>query len=229
LIKRFYVFALIAFCVNCSDSAVDQKTDFVVASEVDPDTDCVLAYQALLLEEELGFNSKPEVWAVLDDLLNLEPQFQYRSNLSRDEKILLLAQFEEHLNNKRKLIGEYHNIMGICLEWGIYDCDINSMLFHSWGERWGIPIDLHLLPKHMSVSIGDEEPIYWETTMNKTVPFSYYERRYKVSEEDVHFRRPLSEAEIQAVLYFNIAKEYLDRGNNFRLLNGEEMVEVFEC
>jgi len=186
-------------------------------AEIGPDQNCELAYEVLFLEEELGFSSTPEAWGRLDDILNLVPKYAYHDSISPDEKRELLRQFESHLNEHRKLIGEYHNVLSICLEWGIFDCDINSILFYSWGQRWDIPIDMHLFPKHMSVSLPDESAsIFWETTLNKSVDIDYYRKRYNFGLADNVYNRPLSAEEIQAVIFFNAGKEYLDRKNNFR-------------
>jgi len=198
-------------------------------AEEDPDASCELAYEILFLEEELGFNSTGETWGKLDDILNQVPDYAYHDSLSPEQKRGLLRQFEEHLNANRKLIGEYHNVLSICLEWGIFDCDINSILFYSWGQRWGIPIDMHLFPKHMSVSLpGDSAPIFWETTLNKSVDIEYYRKRYGFDETDLIYNRPLSDQEIQAVVYFNAGKEYLDRGNLFRgIILMEQAIALF--
>jgi len=220
----------VALSVGCTKSkpvtsTVAEKPDL----EIDPDESCELAYQVLFLEEDLGFTSTPEVWGKLDQILDLTPSYAYHDSLSADAKQELLAQFETHLNDQRKLIDEYHNVLSICLQWGIYDCDINSILFYSWGQRWDIPIDIHLFPKHMSVSLpSNDGAIFWETTLNKSVGIEYYRKRYKFDASNEIYNRALSAQEIQAVAYFNVAKEYYDRDYHYRgMVLLEYVNEVF--
>lgn len=196
----------------------DKKTavsDFSLPVEA---KSCEAAYIALELEEWAGLPVRmEEYWLVNRFLDSLAQYLQAKQLIQSFNPQAMLRLIGEEIARHRARQVSYHHAFYLCLRYRLFDCDINSLLYLTAADRFGLPIQMLWMPKHASVVWQDErDTVYWETTLNRAVSIQEYIDWYQLDTAQIGknlLLKPLTRRELLGVLFFNLGQTYSEAHN----------------
>lgn len=178
------------------------------------DTTCPAAYTVLTLEQWCGLPVSNAEFETLDLFLQqLQQQIPPHTSFTRTEALQILQTIQTAVNSLRTQQVTYHSALYLCLRYRLFDCDINSLLFVTAAQHLNLPVQVLIMPAHMSVVWNDgSNLIYWETTQNREVNLHYYQQKYQLYNKQTQNQPPLIQTlnreQLVAVALFNIGKTF---------------------
>lgn len=195
-------------------AAVEKKREFYDLV----DTSCYVGNVVLDMESVAGLYVSEQEYTLVSDLINaasdgISPKEKY----SRSEALEILIFIDNLIKERRKSGISYNASFAMCLRYGYYDCDINTLLFLSIAEAYKLPLKAVLMPGHMVVVWKDGvQTIYWETTEGKARSMGHYLKRFKTDTSTLKTKllyKPLSRRQLLAVNFYNIGLSFAETDN----------------
>ncbi len=182
------------------------------------DSTCLIGNVVLDVESVSGLIVRPAEYEWLADLLEEADSVIVRQKqYTKKEAISILKQLDQLIRARRTRQATYHGSFAMCIRFGIFDCDINSLLYLHIAEYLELPIRPILMPSHMAVLWqGVTDTIYWETTEGRERSLSYYLQRFSIDQqamEQAMLFRPLRRDQMLAVIFYNIGSTFAETHN----------------
>lgn len=181
------------------------------------DTTCPIAYIALDMEKAAGLPVTKAEYDIIDSILKQCSQNIVKQNsYTRQQAINILQSINNVLYKYQKLQHEYHPALSMCLKYGIFDCDINALLYITVAQHLKLPIKAVIMPVHAAVTWQlNNDTIYWETIGAIEKSKQYYQQHYNIKQKAIQnngFLQALSQNQLYALIFYNIGKTYTDLG-----------------
>ncbi len=219
-----YLFILVCIAtIACKKASKDIATKHLQSEKKQSiwektDTTCLLAWQILDLENQASPVSNA-TYALIDELLTT------CTPLTTAKKLVpqyILHNIHDCLQTQNYELSSYHNGLGVSLNYHKYDCDILCFLYLTIAEHHQLPIYALYSPKHLSLVWQDEQDtIYWEATTGKASSLQYYLNKKELNPDEVGeglLLRPLNRRELTAIVHYNNAQTYVERGKYSKAL-----------
>lgn len=215
----YFLFFCLSVFFSCHDTKqalpLEGKTPVSALWQM-VDTSCVIGIVALDMEQKSGLTVKTGEYSFIDDFLHsLQSLIGLQSDYSPQEALNILQTIDIAIRQRRTQQVTYESAFSTCLRYGLFDCDINSLLYLSVAEHLQLPIYGLMLPNHMLVLWRDgTNQIYWETTEGQERSVEFYLEKYGIEERQVGkngILTPMSKQDLLAIISFNIGKDYADK------------------
>ncbi len=223
-IRLLLLFLLGYFAACHSSRSTDTKTAIATNSKKERsffelvDSSCLIGNVVLDVESVSGLLVRPAEYEWLDSLLveaatNIESQ----ANYTHHEAIEILQKIDDLIKNRRTRQATYHGSFAMCIRFGIFDCDINSLLYLSIAEYLDLPIRPILMPSHLAVVWQNpNDTIYWETTEGRKRSLPYYLKRFDIDLATLNqplLFHPLRRDQMMAIIFYNIGSTFAETHN----------------
>ncbi|HRI27736.1 MAG TPA: hypothetical protein PK239_08270 [Chitinophagales bacterium] len=183
------------------------------------DTTCPQGYNILQLEKWVGLPVQDTEFALLDTFLaQLEGEILPKTNYTAEDAIIILETINHQIKAMRSQQVSYHSALYLCLRYGLFDCDINSILFVTAAQHFNLPITAVVMPIHVAVKWnGADYIIYYETTQNRMVEPDEYFKKYKLPDDAALYPpkmlfTPINQQQWAAISLFNIGNTFAEMG-----------------
>lgn len=218
------LFLFISFlAITCSNSSPDESLSSKKEIEQPNllsiiDTSCLTAYVTLDLEEVAYLTVGEKEYALLDSILTEASQkITLQDVYTPSQAKTILKTIYQILQKHQIRSSSYHGAFSMCLRFGIFDCDINTLLYLTIAEQFDLPIKAILMPSHIMVVWQNEKrSIYWETLTGKENNLDYYLRLYDLDTavigKSMQFV-PLNRKEILSMNCYNIGTTFIESGD----------------
>jgi hypothetical protein len=232
-LSGFLTFLLLVFlCFSCQNSSTPPSNNDTAISSHSPAAlnqisplpeSCALGYVALAIEKEANLTIPENAVARLDSFcarvknIRIKKQTLNPNDTNQIYRIEILTAIEHQIAQFRQKTVTYHPAFGMCLAYGFFDCDINTILYLTAADTLGLPLEALLLPNHTAIVWPTTtDTLYWETTTAQRTNKNYYLKKYLKNTADTTCAgcfTLLNRQQLIALLWFNVGKTYADAGH----------------
>lgn len=184
------------------------------------DTACTLAQIALDIEAWQGIDVPLSTYSIVDSLLYsfLPPTSSPPTDIAQAS--LWLQAMHRHILLFQREQMAYTGSFAHCLQYGLFDCDVKTLMYLSLAEQYGMDLKALLRPSHIVVAYRDT--LYWETLSGQPKPLAHYQKHYGTTSyapnAQAFYDQLKHKTELLPMLWYNTGKAYAEQQHCARAL-----------
>ncbi len=183
------------------------------------DTSCTIGFVALDIELFAGLKVADTAYDFLEEIVATAKRgIPQKTTYTQIEALAHLQYISKIITHHQKLNRTYHGAFSMCLQYRLFDCDINTLIYLTIAQELNLPLYAILMPSHIAIvwhnadaDADVPQTIYWETTEGRTSSLQFYAQHYNIDSTQIGknlMLKKLSKTELLAVIWFNIAQTY---------------------